>query len=288
MNWSDVVRGGPAPKKSTLNPYAPTFTPRPPCVDCGECAEVCRRCTKWAVYDRESKGLCGHCLSANLPSESMCIGYVHSSNMAEQVPFKCSSCAEREPVRIHARQWASCEDCGQDQLHVCQHCFKRATNSRSQYCKECDLFESTGCPECDAEMDWPCLAEVDHAKEELFLCECCTEARKQDLSQVWSYWYWPADSSQPLSPTNVYRVPRYRATSEGPKDPVTRADEALAAYNEEMKFSGSYEEAMNIYLSFYVRHSKKKENPLKEGYVSLEEILAGQRVTARQFFDAVR
>jgi len=33
---------------------------------------------------------------------------------------------------------------------------------------------------------------------------------------------------------------------------------------------------------------KKKRNTLKKGYVEMEEILAGQRVTAEQFFDAVR
>ena len=90
MNWSDVVRGGPAPKKSTLNPNAAVFVPRPPCACCGKAAEVCRLCTKLAVYDDGSKGLCGHCLSVGLPSDSMCIGYIRASNRAESVPFTCS------------------------------------------------------------------------------------------------------------------------------------------------------------------------------------------------------
>ncbi len=88
MSWSDIVRGGPAPKKSTLNPSAPVFIPRPPCSCCGEPAEVCRRCAKLAVYQN---GLCGHCFSYNLPSDSMCIGYIHASNSAEKIPFTCSS-----------------------------------------------------------------------------------------------------------------------------------------------------------------------------------------------------
>jgi hypothetical protein len=296
MKWSDVVRGGPAPPKSKLNPNAPLFVPRPPCENCGMPSAVCRHCNKLAVY---KDGLCGHCFSYRMPSESMCIGYIHASNHAEQIPFTCSVCTSssvrmpweppRPPSPPPKKQWATCEDCGETQLHVCEHCEKRVVHKFvSPYCDDCDLFESTGCPECDAELDWPCLAEVDPKKEELFLCKDCHKNRDMDKSHIWSYWYWPANRDEPLSPTNVYRIPRYRPVSEGPSDPVARADEAMAAYNEELKFSGDQEEALKIYTSFYQRFSPKKEKPLKEGYVEMNDILKGQRVTAEQFFDAVR
>ncbi len=90
MNWSDIVRGGPAPKKSKLNPNAAPFVPRPPCAKCGAPSEVCRRCAKLAVYQ---DGLCGHCFSLNMPSESMCIGYIRASNYAEQILFFCAGCS---------------------------------------------------------------------------------------------------------------------------------------------------------------------------------------------------
>jgi hypothetical protein len=109
---------------------------------------------------------------------------------------------------------------------------------------------------------------------------------------VFAYWYWQADNSKPLSPSNVYRIPRFRKLDEGPNDPVGRADEALAAYNEEMKFSGDEEEALKIYVSFYNRGSpdpkKDAKLALREGFVSLQEILAGRHVTGEQFFEALK
>jgi len=83
-SWAQIVRG-----KPTLNPNAPEWKPKPRCVDCGGVAEVCRRCTKNAVHEH---GLCGMCWSWDMPSESMCIGYVRLSNDAHKMPFKCEPC----------------------------------------------------------------------------------------------------------------------------------------------------------------------------------------------------
>lgn len=175
-----------------------------------------------------------------------------------------------------------CEDCGEE-VRVCQCCEMRGADSLSGLCGECytetSYYGAFYKPDT-SEMK-PC-----------FVCPPCQYERQQISAQVWSYWYWPADSSKPLSPTNVYRVPRFRAVSEGPTDPVERADEALAAYNEELKFSGNQEEAFKIYNSFYNRKHKRliKKDPkaIKEGFVSLNEILQGQHVTGDQFFAAIR
>jgi hypothetical protein len=118
------------------------------------------------------------------------------------------------------------------------------------------------------------------------------ESRYQASAVVWSYWYWPADNTKPVSPTNVYRVPRFRSVHEGPMDSVSRADEARAAYDEEMKFSGDEEEALKIYASFYNRGSpnpkEDRKLALREGFVSMQEILAGRHVTGEQFFNALK
>jgi hypothetical protein len=179
-------------------------------------AEVCRHCKKLAVYQ---DGLCGHCFSYRRPSEAMCIGYIYASNFAEQIPYTCGMCHEnkqmpwqppRAPPPSPKKSWAHCQDCGDGPHHVCQHCEKRLVyKMASEFCDECDLFQSTGCPECDAELDWPVLAEVDPKKQELFLCKGCEKNR------------------------------------------------AL-------------------------------KNIIKEGYVEMADILAGQRVSAEQFFDAAR
>lgn len=94
--WAQIVRG-----KPTLNPEAPVWLPQKPkvvfhafCADCGNEADVCRRCEKLAVYDL---GLCGRCFSYNMPSDSMCLGYVRASEEAEKIPFKCSPCRSASP-----------------------------------------------------------------------------------------------------------------------------------------------------------------------------------------------
>lgn len=178
--------------------------------------------------------------------------------------------------------WAFCEDCG-GHVEICHLCQKTATYRMSTYCKDC---EEKVC----------CWHSIEHYEDEnpskkaLYLCTTCTEARDQASAEVFSYWYWAADTTKPLSPTNVYRVPRFRKLGEGTTDPVERADEARAAYDEEMKFSGDEEEALKIYVSFYNRGTptRNPKNEIREGFVSQKEILAGQKVTPEQFFAALQ
>lgn len=89
-SWSSIVRGS-ATLASKLNPDAQVFTPKPRCNECGDVAEVCRRCSKYSIYE---KGLCGICFSWNLPSDSMCIGYIHAANDAPNKPLKCAPCSK--------------------------------------------------------------------------------------------------------------------------------------------------------------------------------------------------
>jgi hypothetical protein len=178
---------------------------------------------------------------------------------------------------------AFCEDCGKG-VNVCRTCVKTRSKLFSDRCKSCD--ENYCC--CYAEEHY----HDDPSVKALYLCEDCEESRDQASAVVHSYWYWPADNTKPLSPTNVYRVPRFRKFDEGPMDAVSRADEALAAYEEEMKFSSNEEEALKIYTSFYNRGSpdpkKDKKWAIREGFVSIQEILAGRHVTGEQFFDALK
>jgi hypothetical protein len=176
---------------------------------------------------------------------------------------------------------AFCEDCGDD-VRTCRVCVKTRTNFLSDKCSSC--YENYCCHWAEQQY------QDDPSVKALYLCESCEENRYQASAEVWSYWYWPADRDEPLSPTNVYRVPRFRSVSEGTNDPVERANEALAAYNEEMKFSGDEEEALKIYTSFYNRGSPdpKAKKQLREGFVSLQEILKGQPVTGHQFFEALK
>ena len=199
-SWSSIVRG---PAAVSSAPEAVAMKPKvvfhPFCADCGNDADVCRQCDKLAVYQ---DGLCGHCFSYNMPSDSMCMGYVKASNEAEKIPFKCSACS--------AAFW-------------------------------------------------------------------------EDDKEIVSYDYVPMSFSFPVSPINVIRIARYRMKR---ADPYQRATEARAAYDKELSFSGNQEEAFKIYNSFYKNMPKRK--PLKEGFVSLQEFLAGQPVSGKQFFDAIR
>lgn len=177
--------------------------------------------------------------------------------------------------------YAFCEDCGAE-VRPCQLCQKTSSCGLSNYCNDCK--EMTCCSHAIQHyQDDPTIKAV-------FLCNNCEYARDQASAEVWSYWYWPADRDEPLSPTNVYRIPRFRPVSEGPTDPVERADEALAAYNIEMKFSGNEDEALKIYVSFYNRGSPnpKAKKQIREGFVSMREILAGQPVTGEQFFQSLK
>lgn len=205
-SWSSIVKGSAAaavPVASVSAQAAETKVVfHPFCADCGEEADVCRHCDKLAVYQ---DGLCGHCFSYNMPSDSMCTGYVKASNEAEKIPFKCSACCS-------ARPW-----------------------------------------------NW------------------------EDDKEIVSYDYVPMSFSFPVSPTNVIRIARYRMKR---ADPSQRATEARAAYDKELSFSGNYAEALKIYTSFYKNMPKRKA--LKEGFVSLADILAGQPVSGKQFFDAIR
>jgi hypothetical protein len=167
--------------------------------------------------------------------------------------------------------WAFCEDCG-DEVELCHLCQKSTARSLSESCTDCE------------ENPYEALS-----KKALYLCSTCTETRRQASSEIWSYWYSPVDTTKPLSPTNVYRVPRFRKVGEGVTDPVKRADEARVAYEEELRFSGSEEEALKIYVSFYNRGGPRDpKTQIREGFVSKREILAGQTVTAEQFFASLQ
>jgi hypothetical protein len=178
---------------------------------------------------------------------------------------------------------AFCEDCG-DEVNVCRTCTKKPTYRMLDQCKDCD--EQFCCSYAEEHH------QDDPSVKALYLCTKCEEARSQASAEVFSYWRWPADSSKPLSPSNVYRAPRFRMVGEGTTDPVERADEARAAYDEEMKFSGNEEEALKIYVSFYNRGSpdpkKDRAMGLREGFVSMQEILAGRHVTGEQFFESLK
>ncbi len=178
---------------------------------------------------------------------------------------------------------AFCEDCGDD-VQTCRVCVKTRAKFLSDKCSSCD--ENFCCHYAEEHY------QDDPSVKALYLCENCETNRYQASAVVCSYWYWPADNTQPLSPTNVYRVPRFRNIDEAPMDSESRAEEARAAYDEEMKFSGDEEEALKIYVSFYNRGSpdpkKDREMGLREGFVSLQEILAGRHVTGEQFFNALQ
>ena len=91
-SWASVV--GSLPSVALQKPKV-VFHPF--CADCGHEAEVCRRCSKWAVHE---DGLCGSCVSANTPSDSMCIGLIHLANAAPKQPFLCERCRiRRRPIQ---------------------------------------------------------------------------------------------------------------------------------------------------------------------------------------------
>ncbi len=178
-----------------------------------------------------------------------------------------------------------CDECGLEPLRICWGCNKAASGFLDSLCKECtrECGEPDPCHNCFVSQ-----RRDDPSVEPAILCAPCAEARHQASVEVIGYWYWQADNTKPLSPTNVYRIPRFR---EVPKDAVNdleRAQEALAAYQEEMKFSGSEEEALKIYVSFYNRGSRKPKKTVKVGIVSKAEILAGQPVTPAQFFASIK
>lgn len=101
-SWSSIARGPVAatPLKPVATPLKtkpiPKVTFHAFCEDCGKEADVCRRCQELAVYEN---GLCGSCFSYNIPSDSMCQGYVDAARSARKIPYKCTHCRTERPWR---------------------------------------------------------------------------------------------------------------------------------------------------------------------------------------------
>ncbi len=178
-----------------------------------------------------------------------------------------------------------CEDCGSE-VDPCGYCNKRRSRGMGSYCDDC--YHDFGYAHQNF---YPNDPEV----KPLFLCKPCEGLRKSLTQEVVGYLRWAADFVNPLSPTNVQRHPQYRTIGDKPTDRKQREEEAQAAYDEEMAFSGNEEEAKKIYASFFedeelkkLQEEKRLTKPLRPGFVSMEEILKGQRVTGEQFFNALR
>lgn len=101
------------------------------------------------------------------------------------------------------------------------------------------------------------------------------------------YIYVPLRALEPLSPHNFARIAVYRNIYDGPTDPVERAEEALAAFQQEFSFTGDIQKASEIYMSFY-KNVPPSDKPVRPGPVSLQEISQGQHVSGEQFFQALR
>jgi hypothetical protein len=169
-----------------------------------------------------------------------------------------------------------CEDC-KAEVHACPYCKKRTSRGWDSYCEDC--YRDFGYANVIMFIDDP---EV----KPFFICETCAQWRVVKANEVIGYSYWKADNRLPLSPLNFYKCPRYRKRD--PKqDPVERAMEARAAFDEEMAFSGDIAEAQKILQSFY-ENLPPPEKPVREGDVTLQEIMEGQHVTGEQFFRAIR
>ncbi len=178
-----------------------------------------------------------------------------------------------------------CEDCGAE-VDPCGYCNKRRSRGMGSYCDDC--YHDFGYAHQNF---YPNDPEV----MPLFLCSPCESVRNSLKQEIVGYLRWAADYVNPLSPTNVHRHPQYRKIGDKPTDRKQREKEAQAAYDEEMAFSGSEEEAKKIYDSFFENQELKKfqeekrlSKPIRPGFVSMEEILKGQHVTGEQFFQAYR
>jgi hypothetical protein len=152
--------------------------------------------------------------------------------------------------------YAFCTDCG-IRVEPCWRC-----KNRKEYlngaCQTCWNSFSSPCPD-------------DMPAEPFFLCTRCDLNRgllqvygytKSEVNiEIWKYDYKPVCSCCPLSPTNVIRIPRFvELPFHYRENEVSwKKIHAKEAFQEELKFSGNWAEAMALYSFFF--HNTRKEYP---------------------------
>lgn len=156
---------------------------------------------------------------------------------------------------------AYCEDCGAGIL-TCVSCGKQ----RETVAEECDDCYQGNPPSNPS-----------------FFCFTC---KPRTLNwEVFKIQYESLTSGEALSPTTVHRTPLYRSFIT-PTDPLVRAAEARAAFDEEMNFTGDIEEATQIYRRFYPHPVSR--TPIPKGFVPLQAIQQGTPVSGLQLFLALQ
>lgn len=139
-----------------------------------------------------------------------------------------------------------CTDCG-SAADICHQCKKLAVYDRG-LCGRC--FSSR----LDSESMCMGYVRASEAAETIpFQCAPCRARRPwhwEDDKEVVEYRYVPMCFCHPLSPSNVIRIAQYRRRGTA-ADPSKREEEAMAAFNKEMRFSGNAAEALTLYTSFY-------------------------------------
>jgi hypothetical protein len=185
-----------------------------------------------------------------------------------------------------SRSWSSIVS--SPKAKVVFHSFCADCGAEADACESCDtnaIYEDGLCGSCyvrSIPSDSMCKGYMDasrNAEKIPFKCASCRQSnpwRWEDEKEIVGYSYEPMCFCHPLSPTNVIRIATYRTIGLKPTDFKKRHAEAQAASDKEMAFSGSYGEALQVYHSFF-----KGQPP------TMEQILAGRRVSGKQFFEAL-
>lgn len=150
-----------------------------------------------------------------------------------------------------------CVDCGKG-ADMCRRC---GSDKMGVYldglCAVCLVMETPS--------EWMCGGYMDAARESTKIPMKCGPCRAKkpwrwvDDKEVVSYRYEPGCFCHPLSKHNVVHIPIYRRVGETPTDPKQREEEAMAAFQKEMKFSGELHEAIEIYTSFFTDKKAAEE-----------------------------
>lgn len=164
------------------------------------------------------------------------------------------------PKPVVQKPQALCVDCGK----AADICWRCGSDKKGVYldglCAVCLVMETPSESMCGGYMD--------AARESFKIPMKCGPCRAKkpwrwvDDKEVVSYRYEKGCFCHPLSKHNVIRFATYRRVGETPTDPKQREEEAMAAFQVEMKFSGELHEAMEIYRSFFT-DKKAAEERLK-------------------------
>ena len=165
---------------------------------------------------------------------------------------------QRQPKPV--KPYILCVDCGKA-ADICRRC---GSSTQAVYldgmCAVCLVMETPS--------EWMCGGYMDAARESTsipFKCEPCRTKkpwRWVDDKEIVSYRYEGGCRCHPVSKHNVIRFATYRRVGAEPTNHKQREEEAMAAFNKEMKFSGELDEAMEIYRSFFT-DKKAAEERLK-------------------------